>query len=232
MAESASDKLVVYTAITKGYDRLLPVYDQDPDIAFVCFADESFRVDGWDVRPFVNKIEHRVRRSRHPKINPHLYFPDHDVSIWMDGFFAIKGNLRLFADNYLGQDAITMFRHRVRNTLWEEAREIVRMGFPNSDLVMRQVQHYYDEGYRDENPLPHCAIMLRRHHDPLVQQTMELWWKELEKWHHRDQHVFPYVAWKTGLKPRMEKLQLADNDYFVRLQYHASTAQLDPPRIY
>ena len=68
-----------------------------------------------------------------------------------------------------------------------------------ADLIKKQVQRYYDEGFRSQNGHVAAAIMLRRHHEPRVIEAMEKWWSEIEKGSRRDQLSFNYAAWKTDL---------------------------------
>ena len=70
----------------------------------------------------------------------------------------------------------------------------------NPNLVLKQVENYQKEGYPINNGLIVSGVILRRHNELDVIESMELWWEELKYNSKRDQLSFNYAAWKTGLK--------------------------------
>ena len=108
----ASGKVVVYTAITGGYDNLQAPAAKVPGWHYLCFTDEpSIAQPGWEVRALPRSDLDPIRRARLPKILAHHFLPDYDASIWIDANIGIVGDLAAFCQMALAQTDIAFFRH-------------------------------------------------------------------------------------------------------------------------
>ena len=81
--------MIIYTCITNGYDEIPDQY-YDPDVQYVCFTDGTVEKKGpWEFRDILIEYECPRRRSAHPKMNPHLYFPMGSKTTWIDGCYVM-----------------------------------------------------------------------------------------------------------------------------------------------
>ena len=64
------------------------------------------------------------------------------------------------------------------------------------------------------------GVLIRRHNESDVIETMELWWEELKYNSKRDQLSFNYSAWKTNLKFNYIDGDIRDNKYFYLLSHN------------
>jgi len=192
------NKTVVYTAVTGGYDLVLPTSFNNCD--FVCFTDQQMSVRGWDVRKLPFQGGDNVRTARAIKILPHRLFDEYETSIWVDG------NVTIIRDPYylLRQldctFALHTFKHSERDSLTEELHACIRLSKDDKSVMERQVQEYLAEGCPDRGNLIESGILIRHHGDSQLIDAMELWWQQIQIYSRRDQLSFPYVVWKTGLK--------------------------------
>ncbi len=86
-------KVIIYTAIFGGYDELVEPDYIPEDCDFVCFTDSThFKSDVWDIRVVKPYYEEPVRNSRYYKTKPHVFFPDYEISLWIDGTINVKNN--------------------------------------------------------------------------------------------------------------------------------------------
>ena len=93
-------KKVIYTSIFGDN-----YYLHDPEIKlkgydFICFTDNpKYQSDVWQVR-LIPKIYEGVRDSKKPKILPHRYLKEYDISVWIDGDIKITSNIDKLIENH------------------------------------------------------------------------------------------------------------------------------------
>lgn len=197
--------VVVYTAITKGYDDLKMPYSVSDRCDYVCFTDDP-SIDGnglWDIRPFPNPELDQVRKCRQLKILPHVYFPEHKYSIWVDGNIKITADIDELIEKHFDQPGpgFLSFKHPWRDCIYDEAEAVIanRKGLEDSSgekRVRDQMAKYEREGMPKNNGLIESNVILRKH-TPEVNWIMEQWWEEVKMHSRRDQLSFNYVAWKN-----------------------------------
>jgi GT2 family glycosyltransferase len=199
-----SESIVVYTAITGGYDTLR---EQRPSarnsVKFIAFTDEPHESKTWEVREAHKEFSDPNRNAKIHKVLPHLYFPDHAYSLWIDGSVGIQfpfGVDRL-AEVYLADHDMAIFKHPDRNCLYQEANTCINRNLDDKDLIRQQIQRYTKEGYPPNAGLVEATIILRRH-TPKIIEFNEAWWNEIQNGSKRDQISFNYVARKVGIKWR------------------------------
>ena len=101
-------KVIIYTAIFGGYDELVEPDYIPEDCDFVCFTDSThFKSDVWDIRVVKPYYEEPVRNSRYYKTKPHVFFPDYEISLWIDGTINVKKN-RLLTEAYVSDNPLAL----------------------------------------------------------------------------------------------------------------------------
>lgn len=201
----SSRRKCVYTVLLGGYETLneQPIA-KDSSIEFVCFTDRSdLTSETWTIR----KIEPILpldapRSSRHPKICPHLYLPDHDLSLYVDNSIALTSRPEeIFAEWFETQDAnMVCLAHSFRDSIVDEFDEVVRLGLDDASDCYEQLEHYLAIGMPDELPVIWGGLMLRAHHAADVVACMDSWMTHVLRYSRRDQLSFPFVARQHGLR--------------------------------
>jgi hypothetical protein len=219
-------KLVVYTAIAADYDRLRPVRVQSPGVDYVCFTEPGKpAAAGWIARSLPRLDLPPQSENRYAKFHPHLLFPDHDASIYIDGNIEIVGDMARLARIALQRARIALYDHPVRTSTFEEAIECALVGFDLTSAIRRQIRRYFADGFAFEGGLLEGNVIVRAHHDPSVVRAMTRWWSEWQVGVKRDQLSLMYVLWKEQLQAG--RLGRHDarflHDYFV---YHAHRRKL------
>lgn len=197
--------VILYTAITKGYDNLKMPATISDRCDYVCFTDDpSVRGMGlWEIRPFPNQELDQVRRCRQLKIMPHIFFPDYKYSIWLDGNIQITANIDELIEKHFDQPGpdFLSFKHPWRDCIYKEGQAVIdnRKGIEDSSgegRVRKQLRKYKLEGMPEVNGLIESNVILRKHTPPL-KKVMNDWWTEVKTHSRRDQLSFNYVAWKN-----------------------------------
>jgi hypothetical protein len=198
------ERLAIYTCITDCYDSLKDPEYLSANCDYLCFTDEKgidgFQPKTWKLRRLEASDLAPSLRSRRPKILPHEYLPDYEISVWIDGTYLIHGDLAEAARRFLSRADMALFRHAEnRASIRAEADECCRLGKGDPDRIRRQVAAYLQEGFPDASPLPQNNIIFRRHHCSQVTKTMAFWWEQMTRHSNRDQLSLLYAVWKEGL---------------------------------
>lgn len=212
-----ASSIVVYTAITKGYDNLnrpWPLWQKEA--AFTAFLETPQPTRGWEIRPIYRRFQDPCRNAKIHKILSHKYFPDAEYSIWIDGSIKVTSELPVseWIKLYLQNCDLAVYRHRLRNCLYQEAHACISGGLDEPRVIHRQMEKYSDEGYPPNNGLAECTILFRRH-SRAVQKFNEAWYHEITTGSRRDQLSFNYVARKLGLNFNYLPKSLWKNPHFL-----------------
>lgn len=214
-------KLVVYTANIGDYDELEDPQFIDPNIEYVCFTDDvDFKSDIWQVR-LLNRDEigENPLKVRELKFFPHKLFPEYDMSIWLDSKYVIKGDIREYVAKYYQGNKLLFFPHYSRDCIYEEAIRCIQLQKGDPAIIEQQITHYRNQGYPEHNGMCEGACIVREHNDIRLQELMEAWWLEVNRFSRRDQISLPYVMWKNQYICDICDLDIERNDY-LKLKPH------------
>ena len=89
-------RTIVYTAIIGPYDDLHDPLIVSPDCDYVCFTDQPLTSDVWKIVHVTPMTGEDTRRTakRH-KIFPHVLFPEHTQSLWVDAHQTLRVDIFL-----------------------------------------------------------------------------------------------------------------------------------------
>lgn len=193
---------VIYTAVTGGYDQLNDPPHVMPDCDYVVFCDRPMAPSKvWQTRAIDYFEGDATRTARFIKLHPHLYFPQHEVSIWVDANIAFRQSVQPFFDA-LGDDGVLgLFPHPHRNCVYVEGSECVRRSKDSGEEIEAQLERYRAREFPEATGLWETGILVRRHHDPRSRKLMTAWWRELFMGSRRDQISLPVALVETGIKP-------------------------------
>lgn len=220
-------RLVVYTCITGGYDDALAVRMPEDGVRYVCFTDGPVAGgQGWEVRSLPRSDLDPVGANRYVKMHPHLLFPEHAHSLYVDGNVELKAGVRAFAEEALRSHGMAVFAHPQRDCLYAEGRTCAYFGYGWSWAYHAQFSRYRREGLPDHAGLFECNILARAHHDAAVVALMEAWWGEFQAGVKRDQISLPYLVWKQGppvnVLPRT-RLRVDDPRFHLHIGHKPAT---------
>lgn len=226
-----SESVVVYTCITGGYDIPLesPWADRCPHI---CFTDQpKFRTTTWTLVPVgLDELDH-ARRSRHPKLLPHRYLPDHDISIWIDGSARLLEDPLVLARRALADSDFAIARHPKRSCAFVEAEVCKTRLRDRPQALDAQMERYAQEGFPRDAGLWEGTVIFRRHRKPEVSALMEAWWREVLMRSARDQLALPYVLWRQPIPVTTLPPRNGPGAFYRLRRHHARRGLVDRIRI-
>lgn len=95
-------RIVCYTCVTGGYDRVVDPVVVPGNVDFVCFSDRPVASNVWRRREMPEGLMEMgpAKAQRVVKICPHRYLPEYSTSVWVDGNVTVKGDVSEFAAKY------------------------------------------------------------------------------------------------------------------------------------
>lgn len=209
-------ELVVYTCQFGGYG---PLHNPFPDGASgfdrICFTDDpSLTSDSWDVIVLEKTGLGPQVDSRLPKLLPHRYLKDFDLSVYCDSRVHFKVDPIAFARmEALKTSSLKCFSHPWRGCVYDEAEVVIEQGIYDERSVRAQMDAYRRQGYPEQNGLMTATVLLRRHNEPELVDLSELWHWHFLRFCQRDQLSFNFVAWFKDFEYEQFKGSIVDNDY-------------------
>lgn len=215
-----AQNIVVYTAIMGEYDELKEPEYTGKGVSYVCYTNNrKLKSTNWNIEYIENDGLDNMHLAKMIKLKPHVYCKGFETSVWIDGSFQVKEDLRKYIDTYDRGRSILCFPHYQRNCIYEEAAACIYLQKGKKADIIKQISSYYRMGYPIEAGLYSLGCIVRNHQDESVQKLMLEWENELEKYSHRDQLSFPIVCWNNNYTPDICNLYI-DNNPFLCIYQH------------
>ncbi len=213
------NNIVVYTAITNGYDGLKEPKVIPDNCDFICFTDDlKIQSDVWKIVPIPKSNYDAIRKCRQIKTQPHKFVGTYKYSVWIDGNIDVIGDVNELVSTHLikGKKGMAVFAHPFRSCAYEEAKACIAEGKDRVQIIQNQMEEYKEIGYPLDNGLVESNVLLREHNLEKVVDLMDDWWKEIKEKSRRDQLSFNYVAWKHDFNYDLMKGNTRGrSDYFA-----------------
>lgn len=225
-------KLLVYTCVIGGYDRVYPPIVQSAEADYVIVTDDpDVNVQGWttytiDPAGFGSPS----LANRYHKMLMHHVLPDYDVSVYVDGNIRLLGNMIEFvARNHSCKNALTVFRHDRRNSVQSEIETCEALGkLPDSSLARARLNHFLEEGFPDDLGLIEAGILIKEHRHAQTDRVMSAWWAEYAAAPTRDQLSLPYALWKSKAIIGYHDFSFRDPNLWFGIYPHRGTSDMTP----
>ena len=220
--------ITIYTCITSAYDAPLPMgLFSDCVGSCIMFTDDAtIDAPGWEVKALASpsSITSPNFINRYHKFFPHRVLGNVDISIYIDGNMKIIKDIGPLVDSFVASGKeIGVFSHPQRSNIVEEACACIDLNkFSDEDSVsvVEQLENYARDGYKLSSQLYAAGVLFRRHRNKdFLDQTMSLWWEQINNYCSRDQISLPYVLWKSSAPHEVYNIDIFDNPYFQRLAH-------------
>jgi hypothetical protein len=225
-------KLLVYTSVIGGYDRVFPPVVKDQTVDYVMLTDDTtLKVSGWRTH-FVDSERFRSRRAanRYGKMLVHRLLPGYDASLYVDGnirLLSASGELlRNFAES---NQALRLFRHPLRDSVFEEIAACVSLGkVDDARPLEAELEAYRIDGFSDDQGLAEATIIMKNHKISGLDEAMALWWSLFVRFGNRDQLSLPYVLWKSGISHDWQDFNFREPNPWFGLYPHRGAIGVRP----
>ncbi|MBA0205337.1 glycosyltransferase domain-containing protein [Pectobacterium aroidearum] len=195
-------KTVVYTIITGGYDNIEKIGTgiNLSNIDFYCISEKPINApEPWKNIVLPPSSLKYADLNRFYKMQPHLLFPNYDISIYVDGNISIIGDISLLIESFINKESLfSAYNHPVRTNVYEEALACAQIGYGNALKIFRQVNRYKKAGFSG-NGMIEANILIRKHNNESIKNAMRDWWDEYSFGIKRDQLSLLYCCWRNSI---------------------------------
>lgn len=238
MKVSVNKKIIAYTAIFGLRDLVQDLQWTNTDIPFYCFTDQptlSLPLPNITCVTAPKPSLSNAKSAKFYKHSPHLFFPDYEYSVWLDGNLRLKPNiaenLNTIVPDILWKSNFAALSHEHRNCSYEEGVVCRKLKLDSHDILSSQLSYYKNKGKFPLNAgLISAGFLIRRHNEEVVKEFESVWWGQILEFSCRDQVSFGYAVCKSlsavwGENARFPYTflpgTLDNNEYFVRLPHNA-----------
>lgn len=161
-----------------------------------CGDYEIKRNDNVEINKNYNQFVNPVLNAKIFKILGHLFYPDYDILIWIDGNIESKLSPEQLVEKYLQNNDFVISKHPFRDNIWDEFEELIntkRLELIRTNIV--EQKEFYQKYKNLKHELYECNFFIRRN-IPAVNTMMQAWWSEITRFSYRDQVSFPIVLEK------------------------------------
>lgn len=198
-------KKVIYTALFNNYDTLRPFKKQEGYDYFL-FTDEDIKNKiHWTILPIPDIVKNLnisiIKKQRFLKLHPHLFFFEYDISLYIDSSCVIKNDLNMLLEKVLSPHFnCFLFEHPKRNSIYSEIDKVISVHKEKTKKALLIKKRYKKIKFPENYGMSENNMIIRKHNNINCILLMEKWWKEINKYSHRDQLSLSYVLWKTRIK--------------------------------
>jgi tetratricopeptide (TPR) repeat protein len=229
--ERSIKKLVIYTAIAGGIDRLREPKEITPGADYICFTDNpNINSSVWEIRPLpmTEYQTDNVRWAKMIKLLPHLFLSDYELSVWVDGNISIERDITDFVAISLSRYNAAFFKHpENRLSIQDEANVCIKLKKDDPNIIKQQISDYQAAGLPMNAKVVAGMVIVRRHNEQNIKLIMDDWWDEIKKYSRRDQISFPFVAYIHKFSYQVIEDNVRDNPYF-KWSKHDNPSNVQP----
>ena len=194
-------KIVIYTAISGGYDSLKLPEKPDPRVDYVLFTDTPTPDTGvYQVRPITYFHEDATRAARFVKTHPHMLLKDYDIAIWIDANIMILGDIHHLVEEFLASaKVVAAVPHPLRKSVYEEIEACIRSKKDDAKIMQEQLSHYRIMDF-DHGDLIESNLIMFNLRDDRVRPFLDAWWTENDRYSKRDQLSLNYALTQNNVE--------------------------------
>lgn len=179
--------IAVYTALFGPYDDVKPALYPNSFL----FTDQDIEPDGWRVIKVKSPHEDSRYASRYYFAQSCLVLPAFEYTIMHGANAQLKVEPASLI-KHLGDNDLACCVH-YRQTVYDEAKAVIRMRKDDRDVVEAQMDRYRQAGFNGAG-LSALPIVVRYNSDRL-QEFEAMLWDEVKNGSCRDQLAFDYCRW-------------------------------------
>ena len=97
-------------------------------------------ISGKSTGLITQKICSPKKLSRIYKILPHIYLPEYDHSLYIDGNFKIIGDVEEYINQYSNNASMLCFKHPQRTCIYDEAEICIKLKKDSPDQIRESDQ--------------------------------------------------------------------------------------------
>lgn len=226
-------RVVVYSVLIGDYEAVKEPEVLDPSVRYILFTDDpKLRNDKWEICLLTDCLSNGRRTSRLPKILPHLYLPEHDVSIYIDSSLTWRAaDVHEMVRECLKGHDIAIYPHHKRDCIYDEIDECERLGIERPDLIKFYREYYKNIGIQKKAGLFENTLIIRRN-NAAVRNLNESWMRMYLGQRDQLSLVAAIRTTDTYVHPISIGRQVRNNPYVTFQKHNRPALSTARPKIY
>ena len=219
--------VAIFTAITADKDELHDPVFVDFDADYYLFTDnpQAYESKVWNIRKIDNTLFNGIdlpqKQYKYYKTMVHniSILNEYDFTVWIDANMIQIDSLTELVQNLNGA-IFGIYGHNSRDCVYEEAKENLRLGLDEDNLIDSQINKYRKIKFPEHVGLYATGVIVRDHRDGRINYLERNWWKEIEEGTYRCQVNLPYAIQISRLKDPDIRIygKCLDKDYSKRIK--------------
>ncbi len=218
-------RIAVFIAMFGGYDTVRDPLVFPDNVDYYLITDSNTGVKKWNLLDpsglLPEELTSPAEKNRWCRMHPHLIFPDHDVSIYVDSSTLITSDLTPLTKD-LSVFPVQLFAHKDRDCVYQELTACGIKGKMPSRAAEQQKRYLSGLGVPHHSGLLETPVVVQDLHSAEAARVAETWWEEYLRFPYRDQPALVSALWKLGIAPEQASMlgtDLRNCDLFVRLPH-------------
>lgn len=197
-------RIAVVTSISGLNNKLIDPKEVFDGVDYHAFVDEISDNSVWiqhkNIKFTLDKDYEGRRNAKIYKILPNLFLPNYDYYFWIDSTHEVIIHPRSVIQDLMKEHEIALFRHTQRKCVYEEANELINLGYDHKNLIDGQIKYYLENNYPKDNGLYELPCFIRKNTENIQKMNL-MWWEIICKFSSRDQISLPFIINKLGINP-------------------------------
>lgn len=227
-----ASQIIVYSTLVGDYGALKEPENIDPSVRYILFTDNpDLKSENWEVVHLDTLGLSPRRASRLPKLLPHLYLPEHDISIYLDqSLTLLEPDIARMASDALQGIDIAGYPHSERDCVYAEIEECLKHGQVDSARAQAFRERLEKDLFPRNWGLLENELLVRRD-SPIMRRINELWFKEYISGPEHDQFSLMYVLWRAEIPHAVisNAKSFRDSPHVRWTKHHGSSACTNHP---
>ena len=198
-------KIAVITSISGINNKLIDPSIRFENVDYHAFVDDfNSNCKIWEQHQIYNFTSDKKFKGRRNakvyKILPNLFLPEYDYYFWVDSTHELIINPFHVIENVINYSDIALFKHTIRNCVYDEAKELIDLRYDYPENIERQIEFYKLENYPKDFGLYELPCSIRKN-NRIINNMNLMWWELICKYSSRDQISLPFVLYKLNINP-------------------------------
>ena len=206
-------KVIVYSCLIGDYDNV-STFNKQRGFDYILFTDQKINNTNWTIFPIPDEVlklnVSDIKKQRYMKINPHKFFKNYDLSLYLDANYIIQGDLNDYLINTLNPiDHIFIPHLQFGKGIKQAIKNAIDKKLDNATLLNEVMNRYNKSKVLDKTGIVNAGLIIRKHHTKDCIKLMEKWWEEVRDYSHVDGFAFDYAGYMTGVRYLYTSYQFA-----------------------
>ena len=221
-------KIAIVTSIIGVCDTLKEQCAQSIPVDWICYTNQDFKSDTWDIRRSEKfpEFKNDNLRGLYYKLQTHKILKDYDYIIYICGSVEITNpNYAVDYINYASYTGLANFYHPERRCAYDELEFCKPIKKYIGEPIHKQIDFYKKEKFPRNYGLWACTDFVRACNDE-TDNFFDTWWSYLNEYAINDQMSLPYISWALDIIPFTIPGNQRENKYYIKHKHIKSWENL------